>query len=99
MIRFFDKAEPSGLGPDGLATYRLETYFECYRDFATRIVRRARPDTRLAVHDGWRAGGFGGPGRADPANKAANCINTTQSVQRAARPLRGDCRQIRLQVA
>ncbi|WP_285293915.1 hypothetical protein [Aureimonas altamirensis] len=43
MIRFFDKAEPSGLGPDGLATYRLETYFECYRDFATRIVRRARP--------------------------------------------------------
>lgn len=43
MIRFFDKAEPSGLGPDGLATYRLETYFECYRDIATRIVRRARP--------------------------------------------------------
>ncbi|KAA0971080.1 hypothetical protein FPY71_11585 [Aureimonas fodinaquatilis] len=43
MIRFYDKAEPAETGGDGLATYRLETYFEAYRDITTRIVRRARP--------------------------------------------------------
>lgn len=66
MIRFFDKAEPAEAGGDGLTTYRMVTYFECYRDITTRIVRRARPGdiaaypAQYAAYEAARAGDDGG---------------------------------------
>lgn len=55
MIRFFDKATPSGKGKDGLQSYEMRPYFEAYKSASTRIVRPARSGDKVAHPNEWKA--------------------------------------------